>query len=352
MSYKDNDLNSGIDDRACEVKADDDGTRPSSPHTGVDIQDGPAIKKDDKDFQSVSIKIEDGDFVSNHRDEMSYNGNDFSSGIDDRACEVKADDDRTRPATSPHHGVHAPVIKKDKECVQPASIKIEDVEFAFDEDDSAKPNSSSDQSNAIEIDIGRSKSHIVSPSHKPIDKNANVSKPFKTCHSKNLIYKHKRQRSSLDETDRENANVPKPAKTCHSKNIIYKQKRRRTSVNKTDREKYIKNPYRNDLQQMRNFQKNWHYQRSMFKHISSQKHSTSFLMSRNDIPPSFRSKNTPTCISYHIRGFCYDNCRSAIDHTRIPEDKLKSLLEWCNQQCFKIGPYQARDAFAHTWTSI
>ncbi len=277
------------------------------------------MKKDDEDFQSVSIKTEDGDFVSNHRDEMSYSGNDFSSGIDDRACEVKADDDKTRPATSPHHGVHAPVIKKDKECVQSTSIKIEDVEFASDEDYSAKPNSSSDQSNAIEIDIGRSKSHIISPSHKPIDKNANVSKPFKTCHSENKIYKHKRRRTSLD---------------------------------KTDREKYIKNPYTNNLQQIRNFQKNWHYQRSMFKHISSQKHSISFLKSRNDIPPSFRSKNTPTCISYHIQGFCFDDCRSAIDHTQIPEDKLKSLLEWCNQQCFKIGPYQARDAFAHTWTSI
>jgi hypothetical protein len=55
-------------------------------------------------------------------------------------------------------------------------------------------------------------------------------------------------------------------------------------------------------------------------------------------PVPIGEDNNPICLSYHIRGGCFTNCRRKDNHARVlsPADKQK-LSNWVMDQTAKLG---------------
>jgi len=48
------------------------------------------------------------------------------------------------------------------------------------------------------------------------------------------------------------------------------------------------------------------------------------------------ASGTEYCLSYHVAGFCWDNCRRSEDHRNHTPAEKKTLSDWTNK-CYRAG---------------
>lgn len=53
-------------------------------------------------------------------------------------------------------------------------------------------------------------------------------------------------------------------------------------------------------------------------------------------PVPKNARNTEHCLSYHIMGFCWEQCRRAEDHRTLSADESNTLHTWC-RECYREG---------------
>lgn len=53
-------------------------------------------------------------------------------------------------------------------------------------------------------------------------------------------------------------------------------------------------------------------------------------------PVPSNTKGTEHCLSYHVAGFCWDNCARSKDHRSHTAAEHKALLAWC-KECYHVG---------------
>ena len=55
-----------------------------------------------------------------------------------------------------------------------------------------------------------------------------------------------------------------------------------------------------------------------------------------NVPIPQNAKQTEHCLSYHVAGFCWNNCARREDHRQHSPTEHKTLLEWC-KKCYREG---------------
>jgi hypothetical protein len=56
--------------------------------------------------------------------------------------------------------------------------------------------------------------------------------------------------------------------------------------------------------------------------------------SAKNLPIPQNGQATEMCLSYHVQGFCWDNCSRLQDHKTHTPDEHKRLKEWC-KECYR-----------------
>jgi hypothetical protein len=53
-------------------------------------------------------------------------------------------------------------------------------------------------------------------------------------------------------------------------------------------------------------------------------------------PVPKNDNNTEFCLSYHVLGFCWENCGRKEDHRAHQATERTKVLNWCNE-CYREG---------------